>query len=1148
MYQTTYDQWQQEASALEERHVAVIENAVAQFGFDQGFSLQPVLLVEEEAWNKMSNAYTEYFRDEEGSELDVKRVDMRVKMRRALEDVLNEQRGNTQYYYEAGNERVALPNKGLTNAMRGDYVYRQKQMLEKWIAENDPRAFKFQTYDMDLYIFASLVGNSDILRKLEVLAQMEEGTLKPLTAEEINELQPPEVATLDNERPALEAPALESQIEEMSYSLNMNRILVNNTMPAMLSGALGLHHWYQDESRRITAMLHEAEMKAENDKESAGARQPALKKDGRFDKETLHIGNIMLEAATHYVEYRNRGGLLTEIRNRHGSMYRKLDKTPLLTIGDVFAAYKENAAAKNLDLIDPLTMADNMIAHFEELRKIFNQDIPGEIYEEWISRLYHFVPHEWVGEEDPQYPQDQKNPYIDRKEPTIGQVRTVSKRAAHRRVDTYMEGIMAEGYLPRTLNLVDLDYMYQRDVAKVRMAKMMVSASATMRNLDGSPIVMLVPAESAKDFTQRSAIDLPTARRAVQQLALYLNEPLNKEADYVNELRRLIEILQKREPGRYELLSDTRLQGIGEIYVESGGASNVMKMLVGRRYDGKFVKALEVYNAWSKYMAIAVPLMSIFHPFSLLESGGAAEGLITANMLLPWNWKKTWNMFNETYAELRKNPETLTPWIRRGLGTVTTNPDVQTGIIDRHLANLLHAATIRSSESPFFEQTAKMLDGYIKFHDAWQSTIWNKMLPVLKFHTAEHVFNRVKQNLEVRGIPMHEDEVRDGIARYVNNAFGGQEWASYIWATPKVRQMLHLMFFAPDWSLSAANVSGITNLPIIKQFMANAPESIAKDEMMRRYWPAMAAIVIAGIPNMLQAAIYAVTRPVGDPDDRPFTFMNETGKKFHVDVTPLVRQFGWVPGIGYEGGDTGKRRVYLRWAKQAFEVFEGWAQDFDSTLLNKTSMVFKTAWEQASGTSVNGWTLPFKDQGLAGALSVDGEFLQSRAGYVVKKFVPFSLLAMIESQPVGWFAPASRGASKWKLTTSMAEILDAYAGRDTYEYIKNKDIDQKLNAASGEIIQAAIKNGYDPDKVVTMAVSKIRSKYYGLFFKALNKGDKQEMEEIAHSILRLNGKVEQVLRSMKDRLSAAGKEISPAETGLIHELFSPNGVVLPEGH
>jgi len=360
----------------------------------------------------------------------------------------------------------------------------------------------------------------------------------------------------------------------------------------------------------------------------------------------------------------------------------------------------------------------------------------------------------------------------------------------------------------------------------------------------------------------------------------------------------------------------------------------------------------------------------------------------------------------------------------------------------------------------------------------------------------------------------------------LNDSFGAQNWARYWWYTPKVSQILHLMFLAPNWTLSSFNAAG--GGLITGQILGNTPSKMQRNFMVRRYWPAMIALALVGMPNVLQAAIYGAAGD-DDEDDVPFTWMNEKGKKMHIDITPLMRKLPW-----YDGDKSGKRRVFARFGKQAYEVWQGWYKQPLNTALRKMSIPARVAYEQLTGvTPGTNWDTSFRGAGIQGLFfSEDGGFKGSRAYYMAKNLVPMSLQTALEypdKLPVNFITAVSKGASFGNASYEYAKVLKAYADHNTWEKVKGSpEAKSNLKAMGRDILEAAARNGFDPDKVVSSARGVVLAPYYEKFFNALEDRDSKKMKRVANSIIRLNGDANSTIQSMKNKLKISGDTL-PAE-------------------
>jgi hypothetical protein len=246
---------------------------------------------------------------------------------------------------------------------------------------------------------------------------------------------------------------------------------------------------------------------------------------------------------------------------------------------------------------------------------------------------------------------------------------------------------------------------------------------------------------------------------------------------------------------------------------------------------------------------------------------------------------------------------------------------------------------------------------------------------------------------------------------------------------------------------------------------------------------------------------------------------------------------------GYQGDPTGKRRVYIRFGKQAWEVYNGWLTKPIDTALGKMSVPAKIVYEQITGTSPGSdWTLEFNGRGLAGFIAApnrDGEmtFMKSRLGYTVQKFLPMSVMSSIANQDSGLLpliAPVSHGKSQGAATADLVMVLNTVAEDTTWKYArKTPGVVENLRGLGNEIIEGARINGYDTDKIVTTAKSVVLGRLYKEFSAALNDNDTVLMDRIANRILRVGGTIRGLKASVTARRAGANKTPSQEELAAI---------------
>jgi hypothetical protein len=241
----------------------------------------------------------------------------------------------------------------------------------------------------------------------------------------------------------------------------------------------------------------------------------------------------------------------------------------------------------------------------------------------------------------------------------------------------------------------------------------------------------------------------------------------------------------------------------------------------------------------------------------------------------------------------------------------------------------------------------------------------------------------------------------------------------------------------------------------------------------------------------------------------------------------------------YEGDPTGSRRVYMRWGKQAYEVYDGWLSDAVAQAGRKMSVPAKIIFEQWIGNSPGSdWTLEFDGKGLAGVfLTTDyagaTSFIKSRTGYVLQKFIPMSLLSAASNMDAGLgalIAPVSAGKSQGTATEELIAVLNTVANDDQWKMMRKiPNAPANLQGLGAQILDAAERNGYDTSKIVTTAKGVVLGTLYKQFTAAMDDGDQKGMDKIANRILRVGGTLRGLTASVKSRRAIAGREPTPEE-------------------
>jgi hypothetical protein len=738
--------------------------------------------------------------------------------------------------------------------------------------------------------------------------------------------------------------------------------------------------------------------------------------------------------------------------------------------------------------------------------------------------------------------------------------REESRRVEKRKFENYLDAAKYGGLEPVTTRIDELVENWFKDVWGAAVNRTMVSLGITMMDVDGSPLWIPEFNEDVVDnkYEPRIAMSNAMISQATENLLAYINSVRlrsgmkeykpnrgRKGRTLINEIINANGDLLKRqgfvhvESGEFKSVKSFLVKNNSGIRGPSGITEqmNVLHSLVSRPSDNAFFKFTMQFNNWSKHLGLG---LSMFHPVSLLESLIAVGGIESMNFTTLFHPARYMAQISNARRRAMSDPNLVSKWAEAGMRTDAGNPNYDSNKIFQDLK------AVQELGVPGLTQIAKGWELYSKWMTQW---MWSEFLPGAKYYSAELLYDELVENFTARGVPFDDFEVRRQVASTVNDAFGGVNWDQYIWANPKRLQMLHLIMFAPDWTISAFNTAGAPNLPIIKDILRQNQGDIQKQLLIQKYWPAMAFVVITGIPQAVQLAIYSAAALMPGPDDeeaKPFLFQNEAGKRgllesglgAHIDMTPILKKMGWIPVIGYKGDTTGQRRVYLQFAKQAHEVFAGWATAPVTTFGNKTSAAVRAVFEQATSYNTAGWELGFKDKPLLGLFAGEKGFADSRIAYVGKKFVPMSILSIMDGRPTTFFAPSSRGISNYTAQTKMAELISVYADQDTWKSLKgSEDVPVDLNSLGRDILEAAERNGHDPDLVLAAARRNVLAHYYRQFFFQLNKEDWKGMDKSANAILRINSGSESTIKSMKLRYKESKKELTPEKQATILSVF-----------
>jgi hypothetical protein len=393
-----------------------------------------------------------------------------------------------------------------------------------------------------------------------------------------------------------------------------------------------------------------------------------------------------------------------------------------------------------------------------------------------------------------------------------------------------------------------------------------------------------------------------------------------------------------------------------------------LKTVFDQPLTGGLYRPAEVINAFTKKLRLSA---SFFHHIALTESA-------LYSGVLPWRFIRG--------KKILKDRRFRNDALEHGL-EVTTPSDVQRGIVRNSLLNLENA----TRGIPGAHQGAKV---FRRANDLWDAALWDYYHRGLKAYTYHALTERTLKKFD-HLTPSEVRTAKQSIARHVNNAFGGQNWGALL-KSPKWRQVAHLFFLAPDWTLS--NIKIATSAFKTKRGGLGAQ---IEGQLARKYW-LRAGLVFFSASNL---ANYGLSGH--------WMWENEKGHEFDIDTGER---------------DDKNRRIYMVGSKQVREPFR-WLMHPVREAVVKAAPVWGMLVEQSPiGSNLIGWESEWKKREQYGPEMSTFEEAWLRARALGKHAVPFSL----SNSNIYFTWPIRRGVDpKRGKSTQVGKILDLQIeGRD----------------------------------------------------------------------------------------------------------------------
>lgn len=531
-----------------------------------------------------------------------------------------------------------------------------------------------------------------------------------------------------------------------------------------------------------------------------------------------------------------------------------------------------------------------------------------------------------------------------------------------------------------------------------------------------------------------------------------------------------------------------------------------VKAMTDKPLGGNFIQSIEGINAWAKKSMLS---LSLFHHIALTESSNAVlakltnpvRGVVLVGEVDPTTMKrKVFQRPHRIGMQLLNSPAIAEDMVGAGLQVGAVETDAHRVRTEKHLDWLAE----KTKNVPMLGKAVRAIRAGDR---AWNRALWDRYHNGLKAFSFYDITQKAITDAQKKGVDLTEEQIqvmKEDVADFINNAYGGQEWMNTMFRNPKVQQVLQMSLLAPDWTLSNMKIAGRTIPALAKA--AQGQRLTVREKAQLKYWRNMLP-GLAGSAIGLQVAIFYA---FGDEEkgDKAFPWENEEGHTWDIDVTPIMRQMPW-------RDPEDKQRQYTHFGKQAREVL-GWVEDPFATIERKTSPSVQFVREQLFGIESvtrtgDAFVVPWADK----------EFWPSfygrkgRAVGLLEKFVPFSF----RGTNFALTAPISKGATPWKLRTAFAKELRAYADptilRQSFD--ASPEYEENLLNLVVDTMEAGTRNGHDSGKLFKQALSRVRGEMYREFFEAMEDKSYKRMERSAEKIVRLHKGVRGVMRSARAR-------------------------------
>jgi hypothetical protein len=326
-----------------------------------------------------------------------------------------------------------------------------------------------------------------------------------------------------------------------------------------------------------------------------------------------------------------------------------------------------------------------------------------------------------------------------------------------------------------------------------------------------------------------------------------------------------------------------------------------VKLPVGWKWGDKFytfdlARNYEFINGIFKKTQLSI---SLFHHIALGETSVATIGP-GKTMKIAFNWKKIYAALARGEFDAFKNSELSREAIEDGV-QIGATADIPVKRIQQALDDFAK----KTGDKKLIGAVANFAAG---FNKKWDLALWNYYHDSLKLFAYEHL--RMQLYKDYPNLKEAEyKKYREEIAEWVNDSFGGQNWANNMVSTPML-QVASWAFLSPDWTYSTINQGmGLMGVGAIHDEFSGMGGF--RQDLAKRFWLHAALYFGIGI-NLLN-----VVNRMADRKKFPEKYKDMS----FADMMLSGNSIGHKTHLFMGRWDDGTER-YLRWGKQFREIPE----------------------------------------------------------------------------------------------------------------------------------------------------------------------------------------------------------------------------------